>query len=74
MNKNYKEVPKIAAAFLLTFLKWLLLSALMGALGGLVGSAFHLSVSWAAAFRSGHPWLIYLLPAAGLVSTQATGR
>ena len=52
---------------ILSFLKWLLIAHLTGAAGGLVGSAFHLSVSWATGFRAGHPWMLYLLPAAGLV-------
>jgi len=51
---------------ILTFFKWALIAVITGALGGLVGSAFHMSVSWAASFRGGHPWLIWLLPAAGL--------
>lgn len=51
----------------LSFAKWVLIAHLTGAAGGLVGSLFHLSVSHATAFRAAHPWLLYLLPAAGLV-------
>ncbi len=36
-----------------------------GGIGGLVGSAFHLSVNWAATFRA--PWLLWLLPVGGLL-------
>ena len=38
-----------------------------GGIGGLVGSAFHLSVNWAATFRAAHPWLLWLLPVGGLL-------
>ena len=53
--------------YILTFLKWVLIAGVTGCIGGLVGTAFHLSVGRAAAFRESHPWLLYLLPASGLV-------
>ena len=62
-----KQETKELLQTVLSFLKWLLVAHLTGAAGGLVGSAFHLSVSWATRFRAVHPWLLYLLPAAGLV-------
>lgn len=63
MKKETRELLQT----LRSFLKWLLIALLTGTAGGLVGSAFHLSVSWATAQRAAHPWLLYLLPAAGLV-------
>ena len=62
-----KEETREVMQTIASFFKWLLIAALTGAAGGLVGSAFHLSVSAATAFRAAHPWLLYLLPAAGLV-------
>ena len=64
---SVKEESKEVLRFLTGFLKWVLVALITGAVGGLVGSAFHLSVSHATAFRAAHPWLLYLLPAAGLV-------
>lgn len=53
--------------FICTFLKWLVIAGVTGGIGGLVGSAFHLSVNWAATFRAAHPWLLWLLPVGGLL-------
>ena len=60
-----KRESKEVLQYLRSFLMWLLIAAVTGTAGGLVGSAFHLSVSWAAGFRAAHPWLLWLLPAAG---------
>lgn len=55
-------------AYLLTFLKWGLLGLLMGALGGLLGAGFHHALHFVTHLRSAHSWLIFLLPAGGLLS------
>ena len=49
--------------------KWLVVSGIAGVLCGLLGSAFHLGVDLANTLRLAHPWLIWLLPAAGLAIT-----
>ena len=49
--------------------KWLLVSVLIGILCGLLGSAFHIGVEKATIARESHPWILYLLPAAGLLVT-----
>ncbi|MBP3501673.1 MAG: chloride channel protein [Oscillospiraceae bacterium] len=41
--------------------------ALVGGVGGLVGSLFHLGVNYATGVREAHPWVLYLLPVGGLV-------
>ncbi len=64
MNTVERESKEVLQ-YLRSFLKWLWIAAVTGTAGGLVGSAFHLSVSWAAGFRAAHPWLLWLLPAAG---------
>ena len=48
--------------------KWLLVSSIVGLLCGLLGSAFHIGVELATGFREGHRWVIYTLPAAGLLA------
>ena len=63
IKQESREIRKT----ILSFLKWILIAHLTGAAGGLVGSAFHLSVSHATAFRAAHPWLLYLLPVGGMV-------
>ena len=47
--------------------KWLAVAAVAGVCCGLVGSAFALSVNYATALRGSLPWLLYLLPVAGLI-------
>ena len=48
---------------------WLGLSVVIGGLGGVIGSVFHLSVEAVTELRVSHGWLIWLLPAAGLAVT-----
>ena len=48
-------------------LKWLVIGGLVGGVGGVVGALFHLGVSYATEVRLAHPWVLYLLPAGGLV-------
>ncbi len=49
------------------FLKWLVISTLVGAVGGIVGVAFHKSIDYVTEIRSENSWLIYLLPIGGLL-------
>ncbi len=62
-----KQETKEVLHTVLSFLKWVLIAHVTGAAGGLVGSTFHLSVSWATDLRAAHPWLLYLLPVSGLL-------
>ena len=48
------------------FIKWILLAVPLGIICGAVGVGLYYAVSWATAFRGDNPWLIYLLPVAGL--------
>ena len=61
-----KNEAKLVRQFGMGFFKWLLIAGAAGLLGGLIGSAFHLSVGWASELRGQNPWLLYLLPVAGL--------
>ncbi len=47
--------------------KWLLLAVPTGLFCGVVGTAFHLAVEFVTELRGVHGWLLWLLPAAGLV-------
>lgn len=49
------------------FIKWLLAASLMGLILGLIGTAFHYSIDIAQELRHAQPWLLYLLPLAGLL-------
>ena len=47
--------------------KWLALAIVVGAACGVVGSAFHIGVEKATELRGEFPWLLWCLPAAGLL-------
>ena len=53
--------------FLYAFLRWSLLAILVGAVCGLVGTAFHICVNFATKWRGDLPWLLYLLPLGGVL-------
>ncbi len=47
--------------------KWILISVVIGIIGGLVGTAFHVSVDLVTELREENRWLVYLLPLGGLL-------
>lgn len=49
-----------------TLLKWCLLGGAVGLLSGAASAAFLSSLGLATAAREGHPWLLWLLPVAGM--------
>lgn len=49
------------------YLKWLALALVMGAVLGALGAGFYYALFYAGIYREAHPWLIWLLPVAGLV-------
>ena len=59
---------------LLTFLRWVVFSLIIGVVVGGVGILFHYSIEIAGTWRMGHPWLLYLLPVSytHLASTDET--
>lgn len=63
--KNYSF--KKTAEYITNFFKWILLASLTGAVGGLVGSAFHLSIEYVTEIRAEHQWVLWLLPVGGVV-------
>ena len=62
-----KNTAISAGKYFRTFYRWVLLSTVTGAICGLVGSAFNLTVSRVTSFRGGHHWLIFLLPLGGVL-------
>ena len=53
------------------FLRWLLFSVFSGILVGSAGAVFHYCIAYATKARELHPWLVFLLPAAGLLIVGA---
>lgn len=59
-----------------TFLKWILFACIIGVVTGGVGAGFHHAIEAVTALRGEYPWLICLLPVAGLLivaSYEVTG-
>ena len=53
--------------YVFTLLRWVVIAAVTGGIGGLVGTAFHLSVEKVTQLRDAHDWMIFLLPVGGLL-------
>ena len=51
---------------LLFLLRWLLICGLIGALAGTASAGFLVSLDWVTRWREAHPWVLALLPVAGL--------
>lgn len=62
-----KNNLRISCDYIKAFLKWILIAAVVGILGGVAGSIFHLSIDYVTELRTKYDWLIFLLPAGGLV-------
>ena len=50
-----------------TLAKWMLVGALIGSVGGVIGSLFHMGVDFATELRLLNPWVLYLMPLGGLL-------
>ena len=66
MRAYFNEKWEAAGTHIGTLVKWMLVGALIGSVGGVVGSLFHMGVSFATSVRLEHPWVLYLLPVGGL--------
>lgn len=55
-----------AGKYLLVFLKWLAIAAVLGGVCGLVGALFHTVIGQVTAFRAAHGWILWLLPVGGI--------
>lgn len=53
--------------YVFTFLKWISLAILIGAICGLVGTLFYYGVKEATLFRKRCVWLMFLMPLAGIM-------
>lgn len=64
---HIKDDALYAGRYFRTFYRWLLVATTVGAISGLVGSAFHLTVDLFTGVRTANGWLIYLMPVGGLL-------
>ena len=54
--------------YIKTFLKWTILSLIVGVSGGLMGAVFHHALHFVTHVRTENTWLIWLLPVGGLLT------
>ncbi len=54
------------AAIAATFVRWVLLGAISGVLAGLASALFLVTLRWASRVHDGAPWLLVILPCAGI--------
>ena len=64
---DIRHFPHLWSLYFRGLGKWILVSLIAGVFCGLLGSAFHIGVEYATAFRLGHPEILYILPVAGLL-------
>ena len=64
--KTWKDRRTEAVQLVTAMLKWIVVGILIGAVGGVIGTAFHMGVDYATELRHAHGWILYLLPVAGV--------
>ncbi|MDO4265723.1 MAG: chloride channel protein [Eubacteriales bacterium] len=52
---------------LVFFFKWAVFALIAGLCGGVIGAAFVNLIKWATQMRISHPWLLFCMPAAGIL-------
>ncbi len=65
--EKWKSAAAHIGAYPAALIKWLAVGGLIGGIGGVIGSLFHIGVSYATRWRSANPWVLYLLPLLGLI-------
>lgn len=61
-----KHNSKRVSQYALSFLKWVLIAAITGVIGGGIGAAFRYAIDYVTVFRTQHEWMCFLLPLGGL--------
>ncbi len=64
--ERLKERVAHIGQYAVTLLKWMVLGGVIGLVGGIIGSPFHIGVDTATQARLAHPWVLYLMPVGGL--------
>ena len=63
--ERLKERVAHIGQYAVTLLKWMVLGGVIGLVGGIIGSLFHIGVDTATQMRLAHPWVLYLMPVGG---------
>ena len=65
--ERLKKFMTYMGAYPAALVKWMTVGGLIGGIGGVIGSLFHIGVNYATLARDAHPWILYLLPVLGLL-------
>ena len=68
MTVNWREKLHNSENYVKIFLKFGILGIVLGCMGGVVGAVFHHTLHFVTHVRAENPWLIFLLPLAGLAT------
>ena len=68
MTVNWREKLHNSENYVKIFLKFGILGIVLGCMGGVVGAVFHHALHFVTHVRAENPWLIFLLPLAGLAT------
>ncbi|MGN0364127.1 MAG: chloride channel protein [Bilifractor sp.] len=66
-NSSKEERVSWAKNYVGYFVKWVILSIIIGVVCGVVGAGFADCITAVTALRTAHAWLVFLLPAAGVL-------
>lgn len=67
LKEKFKTFFKMPLKYILGFLFWSALGVFMGAVGGAIGALFSHTLALVTDVRADNPWVLYLLPAGGLI-------
>lgn len=67
MDKNVQKKTTAWSDSMISLLKWMVLSVVIGGIIGTIGSIFAHTVTWVTHFRETNPWVLWGLPIGGLV-------
>lgn len=67
MNQQPMSFLEYMKLYLYYLVKWFVLALVIGSLCGLIGALFYNGILMANVLRADHPWLLFLMPAAGLL-------
>ena len=59
--ERLKERVAHIGQYAVTLLKWMVLGGVIGLVGGIIGSLFHIGVDTATQVRLAHSWVLYLM-------------
>ncbi len=64
--EHFKIYLNDGLCYLRAFIKWVMIALIVGVIGGLTGSLFHITIDYALSLRSEYKWVIFFMPLVGV--------